>query len=85
MNPVMCTYERHAGAILSILNDAIENSTAIYDYEPRLPESMVGWFKAKEQGHFPVVGVESREGELLGFASYGVFRAWPAIQIHRRA
>ncbi len=80
MNPVMCTYERHAGAILSILNDAIENSTAIYDYEPRLPESMVGWFKAKEQGHFPVVGVESREGELLGFASYGVFRAWPAYK-----
>ena len=80
MNLVMCTYERHAGAILSILNDAIENSTAIYDYKPRLPGSMVGWFKAKEQGHFPVVGVESVEGELLGFASYGTFRAWPAYK-----
>src|SRR5688572_20387703 len=76
----MCTYERHAGAILGIINDAIENSTAIYDYKPRLPESMVGWFRAKEQGHFPVVGVESQEGKLLGFGSYGTFRAWPAYK-----
>lgn len=80
MNLVMCTHERHAGAILGILNDAIENSTAIYDYKPRSPESMVGWFKAKEQGHFPVLGLESHEGELLGFASYGTFRAWPAYK-----
>lgn len=80
MNVVMCTYERHAGAILGILNDTIANSTAIYDYKPRVPESMVGWFKAKEQGDFPVLGVESHEGELLAFASYGTFRAWPAYK-----
>jgi L-amino acid N-acyltransferase len=80
MNVVRCTYERHAGAILDILNDTIENSTAIYDYGPRAPHSMIGWFKAKEQGDFPVLGVESHEGELLGFATYGTFRAWPAYK-----
>lgn len=80
MTLVMCTYERHADAILGILNEAIENSTAIYDYKPRSPESMVEWFKVKEQGHFPVIGVESHEGELLAFASYGKFRAWPAFK-----
>jgi phosphinothricin acetyltransferase len=62
------------------LNEAIANSTAIYDYRPRSIESMAGWFAAKRAGNYPVVGVESDEGELLGFASYGTFRAWPAYK-----
>jgi phosphinothricin acetyltransferase len=68
MNFVPCTLERHAPAILAIFNDAILNSTALYDYEPRKPESMAGWFKAKETGVFPVIGVEGDNGELRGFA-----------------
>ncbi len=52
---------------------------------------MVSWFRTKAEGHFPVIGAESERGELLGFASYGPFRAWPAykytvengIYIHR--
>ena len=77
---VACTYESHAGEILEILNDAIVNSTALYDYEPRAPETMAGWFKAKEAGRFPVIGAVARGGQLLGFASYGTFRAWPAYK-----
>jgi L-amino acid N-acyltransferase YncA len=77
---VECNYETHSGAILDLLNEAIEHSTALYDYRPRSPESMVSWFKAKEAGRFPVVGLEGHDGELLGFASYGPFRAWPAYK-----
>lgn len=77
---VSCSYERHASAILEIFNDAILTSTALYDYEPRRPESMVGWFEAKRSGHFPVIGIENAEGRLLGFGSYGAFRAWPAYK-----
>lgn len=74
-----CTYEEHAPTILEILNEAIANSTALYDYKPRALETMAGWFKAKEAGRFPVIG--AMEGErLLGFASYGTFRAWPAYK-----
>jgi len=80
MNFVPCTLERHAPAILAIFNDAIVNSTALYDYKPRTPESMAGWFRAKETGAFPVIGVEDANGELMGFASYGTFRAWPAYK-----
>lgn len=80
MHVVDCSYERHAGAILAIFNDAIVNSTALYDYVPRPPESMVGWFRAKQERAFPVIGVENDAGELLGFASYGSFRAWPAYK-----
>jgi len=80
MRIVDCSHARHAAQILAILNDAIANSTALYDYVPRPPESMAGWFKAKEGKAYPVIGVESDEGELLGFASYGPFRAWPAYK-----
>ena len=80
MRIVDCTYAAHAGPILAILNEAILNSTALYDYAPRPPESMVTWFRAKEQGGFPVIGAVSESGELMGFASYGTFRAWPAYK-----
>ena len=80
MKLVPCTFQRHASSILAILNEAIVNSTVLYDYKPRPPESMVGWFKAKEAGNFPIIGLESEAGELLGFASYGTFRAFPAFK-----
>lgn len=80
MKFVECNYDRHASAILEIFNDAIANSTALYDYVPRPLESMVGWFKTKEANRFPVIGSESDAGELVGFASYGTFRAWPAYK-----
>ena len=80
MNIVACEPARHSASILAIFNDAIANSTALYDYKPRAPESMTGWFEAKAKGRYPVIGVESEGGELMGFASYGPFRAWPAYK-----
>jgi L-amino acid N-acyltransferase YncA len=80
MRFVICTHESHAEEILDILNEAIANSTALYDYKPRAAESMVGWFKAKEAGRFRVIGAVAENGQLLGFASYGTFRAWPAYK-----
>jgi L-amino acid N-acyltransferase len=77
---VRCTFERHADAILAIFNEAIVNSTALYDYQPRTSQSMVGWFDAKKAGGFPVIGVEDGDGTLLAFGSYGTFRAWPAYK-----
>jgi len=79
MQFVACTHAAHAGAILGILNDAIVHSTALFDYQPRPPEAMVGWFKAKDAGRFPVIGAIADQ-VLLGFASYGSFRAWPAYK-----
>lgn len=80
MKTISCTYERHAGQILDIYNDAIVSSTALFDYRPRPAESMASWFKTKDQHRFPVIGVEGADGALLGFASYGTFRAWPAYK-----
>ena len=80
MKMVRCEPRRHSDAILAILNDAIANSTALYDYKPRTPANMVSWFEAKTQKQYPVIGIESDSGDLLGFASYGPFRAWPAYK-----
>jgi L-amino acid N-acyltransferase len=80
MRLINCTHENHAREILDIFNDAIANSTAIYDYKSRAPDSMVGWFDVKEKSRFPVIGAVGESGDLLGFASYGTFRAWPAYK-----
>lgn len=80
MQVVECNRERHADAILAIFNDAILNSTALYDYRPRTKEMMAAWFETKAKGNFPVIGIENDSGELMGFGSYGTFRAFPAYK-----
>ncbi len=77
---ITCTYEEHAEAMLAIFNEAIANSTALYDDKPRTLDSMVSWCQTKETHHFPVLGVTDETDTLLGFASYGTFRAWPAYE-----
>jgi phosphinothricin acetyltransferase len=80
MRLVQCQPQRHAEPILAIFNEAIANSTALYDYKPRTQEMMAAWFEAKSRGRFPIVGLENESGELMGFATYGTFRAWPAYK-----
>ena len=80
MKLVSCTPERHSAAILAIFNEAIANSTAIYEYELLKPDYMVKWFETKTRGRYPVIGFETEGGELAGFASYGKFRDRPAYK-----
>jgi L-amino acid N-acyltransferase len=78
MQFISCNADSHAAAILAIFNDAIENSTALYEYQPRTLETMSQWFINKTAGGFPVIGAIDDRGQFLGFASYGTFRAFPA-------
>jgi len=80
MQLITCNERQHACAILDIFNDAILTSTALYDYKPRHIDSMAPWFATKLTHDFPVIGLEDEQGTLLGFASYGTFRAWPAYK-----
>jgi len=63
MHLIECTYEKYAEAILAILNEAIVNSTALYDYKPRTPESMIKWFEGKAAGVYPVM---KRQAHVVG-------------------
>lgn len=67
-------------AIRAIFNDAIVNTTALYDYEPRSVEVMEAWFAVKEEKKLPVIGVLDDDGTLMGFGSYGPFRPHAAYQ-----
>ena len=79
MKITACSSE-YASQILDIFNDAILNTTALYDYKPWTMETMKVWFATKEQHNFPVIGIVDDENRLLGFGSYGQFRLRPAYK-----
>jgi phosphinothricin acetyltransferase len=66
--------------IRDIFNEAILNSTALYDYHERTLETVTTWFENKQCNAYPVIGAVDAGGELLGFGTYGAFRAWPAYK-----
>jgi phosphinothricin acetyltransferase len=66
-------------AMLAIYNDAIINTTAVYDYQPRTADVQRQWFETKQAQRLPVfVAVDG--ATLVGFGSFGPFRPWPAYQ-----
>ena len=65
--------------LLSIYNDIILHTTAVYDYEPHTLEMRKQWFETKKQQGFPVF-VAVADGKILGFSSIGPFRAWAAYK-----
>ncbi len=65
--------------VLEIMNDAILNSTAIYDYNARTTEYVNEWFAKKQSDNLPVI-VGEHKGKTIGFGSYGIFRAWDAYK-----
>ncbi|SDB80922.1 GNAT family N-acetyltransferase [Acinetobacter boissieri] len=78
VNMIECSFEKHASQILNIFNHAILHSTALYEYEERSLNDVKHWFENKALHHFPVIGIENEHGILMGFASYGTFRNFPA-------
>lgn len=79
MKIISCT-PAYASQILDIFNDAILNTTALYDYKPWTMETMKTWFDTKEVNNFPVIGIVDEHDKLLGFGSYGMFRVRPAYK-----
>ena len=74
-----CT-EKQLPEILDIFNDAILNSTALYDYKIRTMETMQVWYADKLNGNYPIIGAFDEHDTLLGFATYGMFRVRPAYK-----
>jgi len=74
-----CT-EQQLPEILDIFNDAILNSTALYDYKTRTLDMMQAWYADKQKGNFPIVGAFDEHNLLLGFSTYGMFRVRPAYK-----
>lgn len=71
--------EPDLSGILAIYNEAILNTTAVYDYEPHTLSMRQAWFRDKQAAGFPVLVAEV-DSAIAGFASLGAFRAWAAYQ-----
>jgi L-amino acid N-acyltransferase YncA len=80
MKVIPCQFKLHGQAILNIFNEAIVNSTALYDYEPKNLATIQTWFKVKAENNYPIIGIEDSNGRLMGFATYGTFRTHAAYQ-----
>lgn len=65
--------------ILPIYNHAVEHTTAVFEYRPQTLEMRREWFRAKQAASLPVF-VAAEGDRILGFSSYGPFRAWPAYK-----
>jgi len=76
---IRCAAE-HLPVIREIFNDAILNSTALYEYAPRTEEAMQEWLAIRERANIPVLGIEWEPGVLAGFATWGPFRPRPAYK-----
>ena len=74
-----CT-EKQLPEILAIFNDAILNSTALYDYKIRTMEIMYAWYDDKLAHDYPVIGAFDENDTLLGFGTFGMFRVRPAYK-----
>ncbi|HVU94631.1 MAG TPA: GNAT family N-acetyltransferase [Puia sp.] len=66
-------------ALLAIYNHVILHTTAVYTYEAQTLEARAAWYRDKLAAGYPVV-VAEEGGQVIGFSSYGPFRAWPAYK-----
>ena len=70
---------RDLSIILEIMNEAIENTTAIYDYYPRNIKFVETWFAKKQSDSLPVIVCEINN-QAVAYGTYGSFRAWTAYK-----
>ena len=66
--------------ILEIYNEAVVNSTATYDYEPRTMEAQEEWFDAHLRDRYPVWVALDEEGRVLGWSSLSTFHDRPGYR-----
>lgn len=71
--------EADVPALLAIYNHVIHHTTAVYAYEPQTLAARRAWYAEKLAAGYPVF-VAEEAGKVIGFSSYGPFRAWPAYK-----
>ena len=59
--------------ILEIYNDAVLNTTATYDYEPRTLEHRRAWFEEHAKNNYPVFVAVNDVGRIVGWSALNRF------------
>jgi phosphinothricin acetyltransferase len=70
---------QHLNEIVAIYNEVIRNSTAVYSEVELTAERAEVWFDGKTRHGFPFVVARDSSG-VVGFGSFGEFRAWPCYR-----
>jgi L-amino acid N-acyltransferase YncA len=65
--------------ILEIYNEVIAHTSAIYAEQPASLEDRLTWLKARREQGYPVLVAVANE-QIVGFSSFGDFRAWPCYR-----
>jgi phosphinothricin acetyltransferase len=65
--------------LLAIYNDVIATSTAVYSYLPVTLEDRTQWWRTRVSQGYPVLIAVNGSG-VLGFSTFGDFRAWPGYR-----
>jgi L-amino acid N-acyltransferase len=65
--------------ILEIYNEVIAHSTAVYSEQPTSLQERLLWLRSRRDQGYPVI-VAASDDQVIGFASFGDFRAWPCYR-----
>ena len=71
--------EKDIPSILTIFNEALIHTTAVYSYVPATLDEQLEWYHHKVEAGIPVYVAEDELG-LLGYVTYGPFRTRPAYK-----
>src|SRR5207237_4752039 len=61
--------------ILEIYNEAVLNTTASYDYEPRTLEHRTTWYEERVKAHYPIFVAEDGKGQVVGWSALNPFHS----------
>jgi len=61
--------------ILEIYNEAVLNTTASYDCEPRTMEHRVAWFDEHVKNNYPVFVAQNEAGRIVGWSALNPYHA----------
>lgn len=66
----------HIEGITAIYNDAVENSTAIWNDLKVDSANRIAWLADRQRSGYPVLVAVAADASVLGYASFGDWRAW---------
>ncbi|WP_342606626.1 N-acetyltransferase family protein [Pantoea agglomerans] len=73
---IRAAVESDAEIIAEIYNDAVLNTTAIWNENRIDVANRIAWINSRQQAGFPVIVATEKDDTALGYASYGDWRPW---------
>ncbi|RJG10570.1 N-acetyltransferase family protein [Pseudomonas cavernicola] len=67
-------------AIRDIYNDAVLNTTAIWNDSPVDLANRQAWFDARTQQGYPILVVDNAAGDVVGYSSFGDWRPFDGFR-----